>query len=108
MRNDKHPAIFIVLNGRKGALKTTASYLRLTSQEEQLGNLFIFKRSKRAQRRPPFLFSLTSQKGKNTRQSFHILRVRKEIKGDSGMGSFLHKIEPWRTLLGFGFMFTQA
>ena len=26
----------------------------------------------------------------------------------SGMGSFLHKLEPWRTLLGFSFMFTQA
>ena len=49
---------------------------------------------RRAESRPPFLFSLTSQKGKNTRQSFHILRVRKELKGDSGVGSFLHKLEP--------------
>ena len=26
----------------------------------------------------------------------------------SGMGSFLHKLEPWRTLLGFSLVFTQA
>ena len=31
-----------------------------------------------------------------------ITRVKME------MGLFLHKLEPWETMLGFSFMFTQA
>jgi len=45
----------------------------------------------------------------NQGSSNKIYRIKMAItRCEPGMGSFLHKLEPYRTLLGFSFMFTQA
>ena len=83
----KHPTI--LADATRAYVKATSSSVRflIAENERMAKELQTAKQGgelvKRAESGPPFLFSLTSQIGKNTRQSFHILRVRKERKGDS-------------------------